>query len=300
MRLGILGYGEAGQAIAASLAETAIEKNRSLSLIAYDHLYQSKAACDEADVSQAAQLVPSLAELAKQSDIIISVVTADESLNAITALLPYLSSHHHIADGNSVSPGTKRKAEALLQDIGASYSDMAIMAPIHPRGHKTPLLLAGPERGMLADMLDDFGFDYSWEGASVGDASVVKMLRSVLIKGMECLISESVTASQSLGLDTRILQSAGKTLGISDMTGLADYVMERAGTHGRRRAAEMREVTKTLAELGLSHDMSSAIARYQDRIADMNLVAEFDGVLPRDRAKLAEAMREAQKTSQES
>ena len=111
-------------------------------------------------------------------------------------------------------------------------------------------------------------------------------------------LESTVAAAQAFKKNPLAQQNlgAGKTLGISDMTGLADYVMERAGTHGRRRAAEMREVAKTLAELGLSHDMSSAIAQYQDRIADMNLVAEFDGVLPRDRAKLAEAMRKAQKT----
>ena len=74
----------------------------------------------------------------------------------------------------------------------------------------------------------------------------------------------------------------------------ADYVMERAATHGRRRAAEMREVAKTLQELGLSNDMSQAIAHYQDRIADMKLSEVFDGDIPRDRAKLAPQMRAAQ------
>ena len=53
-----------------------------------------------------------------------------------------------------------------------------------------------------------------------------------------------MTAAQGQGLDTDILTSAGKTLGIDDMPALANYVMERAATHGRRRAAELREVAK--------------------------------------------------------
>ena len=99
---------------------------------------------------------------------------------------------------------------------------------------------------------------------------------------------------QGQGLDTDILTSAGKTLGIDDMPALANYVMERAATHGRRRAAELREVAKTLAELGLSNHMPTAIAKHQDMIADMALSDVFDGEIPRDRAKLAQAMRKGQ------
>ena len=124
---------------------------------------------------------------------------------------------------------------------------------------------------------------------------MVKMLRSILIKGMESLICECVTAAEGQGLDTEILTSAGKTLGIDDMPALADYVMECAARHGRRRAAELREVAKTLAELGLSNHMPTAIATHQDMVADMALSDSFDGDIPQQRALLAKAMRHALK-----
>ena len=281
--IGLLGYGEAGRAIAASLAE----EQTDICLFAYD----------VADVSAPlpAALCDSLQALCQTAPIIISVVTADEAVNAARSVAPYVTKQTMFLDGNSVSPGTKQKSAALIEAKGATYIDMAIMAPIHPRGHKTPLLLSGHQEARLTSLLDKLDFTYDWEGPQIGDASIVKMLRSILIKGMECLISESVTASQGLGLDSRILQSAGKTLGIQNMEKLADYVMERAATHGRRRAAEMREVAKTLEELGLSNDMSQAIAIYQDRIADMNLADYFDNDIPQDRHHLAPAMRKRQK-----
>ena len=124
---------------------------------------------------------------------------------------------------------------------------------------------------------------------------MVKMLRSILIKGMESLICECVTAAQEQGLDTEILSSAGKTLGINNMPGLADYVMERVARHGRRRAAELREVAKTLEELGLSNYLPVAIAQHQDMVADFNLAEKFQQVIPQRRAVLAPAMRAAQK-----
>ena len=267
-----------------------------LSITAYDKLF----ADDTADIEplEGVYFAPNPAELAANSDFIISVVTADEAINAITAIAPYLQAHHIIGDGNSVSPGTKRHNASLIEGTATSYIDIAIMAPIHPRGHKTPLLISGKGEAVIAPLFTDLGFQFEWEGEGVGEASIVKMLRSILIKGMECIITESVTASQELGLDTRILQSAGKTLGIDDMVGLADYVMERAAVHGRRRAAEMREVAKTLDELGLSNEMAAAIARYQDQIADMNLSSKFDGDVPADRTQLAPAMRAAQRKTE--
>lgn len=289
MRFGLIGFGEAGRAIASSMLE--IKPN--LSITAYDKLF----ADDTAEIAplKGVYFASDPADLAANSDFIISVVTADEATNAITAIAPNLQNHHIIGDGNSVSPGTKRHNASLIEASTASYVDIAIMAPIHPRGHKTPFLISGEAKAAMMPFLTDLGFQFEWEGEAIGEASIVKMLRSILIKGMECIITESVTASQELGLDTRILQSAGKTLGIDDMVGLADYVMERAAVHGRRRAAEMREVAKTLEELGLSNEMAAATARYQDQIADMNLASSFDGDVPADRAELATAMRNAQR-----
>ena len=278
---GTIGAGEAGTAVATSLYESNGIKS------AYFDL-QDIAPCP------AQEKMATREALAAQASIILSVVTADEALNAARQMAPVLTSQHIYLDGNSVSPATKQQAAQIITQTGAKYVDVAIMAPIHPRGHKTPLLIGGPDEADVRPPLEGYGFDFKWQGSQVGDASMVKMLRSILIKGMESLICECVTAAEGQGLDTDILTSAGKTLGIDDMPTLANYVMERAATHGRRRAAELREVAKTLAELGLSNHMPTAIAKHQDMVADMALSDVFDGEIPRDRAKLAQAMRKGQ------
>ena len=278
---GTIGAGEAGTAVATSLYESNGIKT------AYFDL-QDIAPCP------AQEKMATREALAAQASMILSVVTADEALNAARQMAPVLTSQHIYLDGNSVSPATKQQAAQIITTTGAKYVDVAIMAPIHPRGHKTPLLIGGPDEADVRPYLEGYGFDFTWQGPQVGDASMVKMLRSILIKGMESLICECVTAAQGQGLDTDILTSAGKTLGIDDMPALANYVMERAATHGRRRAAELREVAKTLAELGLSNHMPTAIAKHQDMVADMALSDVFDGEIPRDRAKLAQEMRKGQ------
>ena len=291
MKVGFLGFGEAGEAMARSLLEMP-----NISISAYDRLYldsaSQKASASDIEVTFCAD--PK--SFADTSEVIISVVTADEAEVAAKMILPYLTSKHLFFDGNSVSPGTKRTISEAFEATGNRYVDLAIMAPIHPRGHKTPMLAAGPAAEDAQAYLDAAAFSYEWRGNKIGEASTVKMLRSILIKGVESLVCECVTAAEDLGLDSEILSSAGKTLRIDDMPALADYVMERAAVHGRRRAAEMREVAKTLEEMNLSNFLATAIAKHQDYVADMNLAEAFDGNVPRDRAKLAPAMRAAQKS----
>lgn len=293
MRIGFLGFGEAGEAMARSMLEMP-----DVSACAYDKLFDDKAMLARKAAAYEGQIditcLASPKALAEASDIVISVVTADEAYAAAQSILPYLRDTHLYLDGNSVSPGTKKAIAETFMHLSRSYVDLAIMAPIHPRGHKTPFLVSGPRQVDVCTLLDTLHANYEWRGAAIGEASTVKMLRSILIKGMESLICECVTAAEGLGLDTEILASAGKTLGINDMPALADYVMERASVHGRRRAAEMREVAKTLDELGLSNFMPTAIAKHQSIVADMNLVETFNGDVPRNRAQLAQAMRSAQ------
>lgn len=289
-RLGLLGCGEAGQAIAQSLHRRSGQPVSGFDIRAIGEGAQ----LDLSDITEL-KIASDRAELASDADIILSVVTADDAMTAASQLCPYLSEQHIFIDANSISPHTKKQIAQQVSATGASYLDMAIMAPILPRGHKTPVLVAGPGRARLTPILDEFEFDYDWRGEAIGEASMVKMLRSILIKGVESLVCECVTAAQGQGLDTEILTSAGKTLGIEDMPGLADYVMERVARHGRRRAAELREVAKTLEELGLSNYLPTAIAKHQDLVADLELAEQFSGDIPENRTILATAMREGQK-----
>jgi len=289
-RLGFLGFGEAGRAMAATL-----NRDFSLQCCAYDRAAGSSDMFRTPARQSGSRLLGGPAALAGASDIIISVVTADEAEAAALSVLPHLKPGQIFIDANSVSPGTKRAISISFAERKIDYVDMAIMAPIHPAGHKTKMLAAGPAASQLGPILRALDFQFDWRGSDVGAASVVKMLRSVLIKGVESLVCECVSAAQELGLDDEILSSAGRTLGIADMPALGAYVMERVAVHGRRRAAEMREVAKTLDEMGLSSHLPAATARHQDMVADMQLAKQMPGGVPQDREVLARLMRAYQR-----
>ena len=165
----------------------------------------------------------------------LSLVTADAALAAAQDYARHLPADALWFDMNSVSPETKRAAETAVTVAGGRYVDVAVMAPVHPKRTSAPLLLSGPHAEAGAAVLQGLGFqDARCVGARVGDASAIKMIRSVMVKGIEALTAECVLAAHRAGVIDDVLSSLGE-----DWTQKADYNLERMLAHGLRRAAEL-------------------------------------------------------------
>ncbi|MDE2053016.1 MAG: DUF1932 domain-containing protein, partial [Gammaproteobacteria bacterium] len=88
--------------------------------------------------------------------------------------------------------------------------------------------------------------------------------RSVMIKGLEALLTESLLAARHHGVDSAVLESLHDLLPAADWQRLADYMIGRSQQHGRRRGEEMREAALAVSEAGVEPLMSLACAARQD------------------------------------
>ena len=147
------------------------------------------------------------------------------------------------------------------------------MAPVHPRLLAVPLLVSGPTVADACARLTAIGFAPRAAGEQVGRASMIKMLRSVMVKGMEALTAECFLACWRAGVVDEVAASLDAGWPGVDWAAKADYNLERMMVHGDRRAAEMDEVARTLADLGMASDMARATAAAQRRIGAMALNA---------------------------
>src|SRR5476651_409632 len=195
-RVSFIGFGEAGQAIAAGLRESGIER-----IAAWDILFPQEegARLKAAGAGIGVRLANSAADAVAETDMIISAVTAASSLEAARSVEPHLFGAPYYLDINSVSPGHKQATAKLLGEK-ARYVDVAVIAPIHPLRHKTPLLIAGPHTQAVSPLLDELEMKFSIVGADNGKAAAIKMIRSVMIKGMEALTLECFLAASRAGL----------------------------------------------------------------------------------------------------
>ena len=164
------------------------------------------------------------------------------------------------------------------------------MSAVPPHGHKVPMLTGGPAASEFAERMTPFGMQIEVGAAQVGSAAATKMCRSVMIKGIEALLTECVLGATRYGADERVFSSLGESLPGIDWAKLATYMVGRVVMHGERRAREMEEVAETLRSAGVDPIMAEATVRRMDWSAQMNLKARFGGKDPASYQEFAEVV----------
>jgi len=204
------------------------------------------------------------------AEIVLSLVTADSALPAARDYASLLPAGALWCDMNSVAPDTKRVAAEAVEAAGGSYVDVAVMAPVD-KGLAVPLLIAGTKADAARQMLEKLGFvSTRIVGEEVGRASAIKMIRSVMVKGLEALSSECAAAADAAGVFEEVMASLDASEKSLPWAERIAYNRERMATHGRRRAAEMEESAKTLLGLGIEPVMTRGTVLLQRRAAETN------------------------------
>lgn len=207
------------------------------------------------------------AEAISGSPNILSVVTADAAIDAARDAAQHIAPGALYFDMNSISPGSKREAAAYINAAGGRYVDAAIMAPVKPLLMAVPFLLSGPHAHDGQDTLAALGFsNIRVVGDAIGRASTIKMLRSVMYKGIEALTAECLLACEKAGVTDEVLNSFG-----NDWATGADYRLDRMLVHGTRRSAEMAESVKTLIELGVEPLMTRGTTERQAQLGALDI-----------------------------
>jgi 3-hydroxyisobutyrate dehydrogenase-like beta-hydroxyacid dehydrogenase len=285
-RISVIGFGEAGQAIASGLRESGIER-----IAAWDILFPVEAGTKlkAAGEDMGIRLAASAAEAVSETDMIISAVTAASSYEAAESVAPHLKGNPYYLDINSVSPGRKQTTAALLGGR-ARYVDVAVIAPIHPKRHRTPLLLSGPNAEAVALLLGELDMQFKIVGPKTGAAAAIKMIRSVMIKGLEALTLECFLAAHRAGIVDEVAESMKNNYPGIDFKEVADYNLERMASHGERRAAEMEESCATLRELGLDPLMTEGTVKRQREMGKFGKLASVHATLHDGRVAMLEAI----------
>jgi 3-hydroxyisobutyrate dehydrogenase-like beta-hydroxyacid dehydrogenase len=198
------------------------------------------------------------------ADLVISAVTAAQIVEAARSVAPHLKRGAWYLDLNSTSPAAKARAGQVIGSAEARFVEAAIMSPIAPKGAASPMLLGGPHAAAFQPLAQELGFSNARVmPGKLGAASAAKMCRSVVVKGIEALMLESLLAARRHGVEREVLESL-RSLRLEDWRSSGRYMISRALIHGRRRAEEMREAARTVEEAGLEPRMSGACVGWQD------------------------------------
>jgi 3-hydroxyisobutyrate dehydrogenase-like beta-hydroxyacid dehydrogenase len=271
MTVAVLGLGEAGGAIARDLA-AAGARVRGFDPVVHAPPGVEPAAGD--------------ADACRGADLVLSLTTAAEAEEALRQALPGLGRGAAYADANTASAGLKQKLASLAEGAGVPFMDIAIMAPIAPRGLRTPMLVSGPAAAAVAALLNGYGAAAEALPGPAGAAATRKLLRSVFYKGMAAALVEALRAAQAAGCADWLREHIAADLAAAD-TSTAQRLEQGSYQHARRRIHEMAAASDLLTELGVPPLVATASQQWLTVLAD-----EGDG--PRTVVTVPGATRQAQ------
>ncbi len=294
-RVALVGLGEVGRVFAEDLRTPTAVEIRAWDIAFADD--SSPAARNAADLA-----VPkgsSATDAVAGADLVVSAVTAMQCVAAAESVLPGLAPGAWYFDLNSSSPGHKQAAARAVDAAGGRYVEAALMSPIGPRRLDSPFLLGGPHAADFAQAAAGFGLgDVTVIGDTVGRAAATKLCRSVIVKGLESLLAESLLAARVHGVERDVLDSLSNILPPADWEAVAGYFVSRSLQHGRRRAEEMEEAAATVAEAGVEPVMSLATVQRQRWAAQFPTARTADGTIAMIDAVLAASAARAAQTDE--
>jgi 3-hydroxyisobutyrate dehydrogenase-like beta-hydroxyacid dehydrogenase len=285
-RIAFIGFGEAGQAMAAGLREDGVSQ-----IAAWDILFPESAGAKLVKTANAigVRVASFAADAVRDADVVIAAVTAASSAEAAQSVAAHLKGKPLYLDVNSVSPGRKQATAKLLGN-SARYVDVAIVSAIYPARHRSPMMLAGPHAASAGPVLAALGMKTEIVGDEVGAAAAIKMIRSVMIKGIEALTLECFLAASRAGVVDQVAESLRNNYPGVDWHRMSEYNIERMASHGIRRAAEMREVADTLRELGVEPLMTAGTIERQQQLGEIGRQPQVRDAVAKGRTEMLEAI----------
>lgn len=273
LEVALVGYGEVGSIFGAALVGAGVATVNAFDILRSDRSWA--AAAEARAATERVVLASDVAGAVANADLIICAVTAAATATAARQIGAVISRDAFVLDINSASPRTKTECADVIGRAGGRYVEAAVMTSVPPYGIAVPMLLGGPHAAALQPVVAKLGFKAEIGSSTYGVVSAIKLCRSVVIKGMEALIIESLLGARRYGVEEQVLASLAETFPGLDWERQASYFWRRVVQHGRRRAEEMREAAVTIGDAGLTPTMAAATADLQAWVASLRATGVF-------------------------
>lgn len=275
-RWGLIGFGEAGRAIGGALAAAGVD------LAVHDRALLDPARGPQlARAVRAAGAAPAaeVRELAGR-DVVLSLVTPATAVAAAAAVAPVAGDGLLYVDLNSTGPEVKRAVADLLG--GARVVDGVMTGGgIQLDGARIPISLAGPDAAEAARALTGAGLNAAVVGAEVGAAAALKMLRTVVVKGMEGLWVEALLAAQELDVVEPLIGLVEEALDRWSTRDSATMLVITHVVHAGRRSVEVAMARDTVAGTGVPPLLTSGlVARHELSARGLAAAGHQPGAVP--------------------
>ncbi len=277
-RIGLIGTGQLGLSFASSLIRAGAR-----------HIIAHNVPADEAARARAEGIGASWSATPQglqDAQIVFSAVTPMAAVSAAQTCAPALATDAIYVDLNSMGPVQKRAVADAVARTGRKFVDGAVLGAAAD-GIRMPIILAGAEASRVADLLSSFGMNARVVGEDPGQASAIKIVRSVLAKGLETLYVEAMLAAARMNVEQEVLGTFCDWLDARPAAATAELLVTTHLLHAQRRMHELDMSIEAVREAGVEPVMAQAVRDRLAMTAQTGIAAQLGSKPP---ANLAEAL----------
>jgi len=278
MQLGFIGFGEAAFEMSKGLKQQGFGE-----IVAYDPVWNHPTfgalVQKRADKAQVNLLKEAQAVLSR-TRVLIVAVPADKAYEVSRTIKPYLQPNTIYIDVSASNPNMKRNIHENLQGTNTTFVDAAMMGPLPVYKHKVPILASGDGVDAFIQLLSPYGMDISKVSDIPGDASAVKLIRSIYMKGIAALLIEMLEAANYFNVDELVISSISETMNGKSFEETMNRLVTGTSIHAVRRAAELGGSIQMLESSSIDSTMSQAAKEKLQLLSKFNLKEKFEGKTP--------------------
>lgn len=223
------------------------------------------------------EALESLDEVVEASDVVLSLVSPAAALPVArqVAACKRRRADAIYVDANSTSPMMTRQLAGLLERRGFRFVDATIHGSASRLSQMGLVHLSGTAADSVSDLFRPFVAVRAL-GDEPGLASTMKMLVSIMVKGIIALFVEASVAGREAGLLDEFLASITQLYpGVMALAGRALPTYPR---HVGRRVEELYDLEATLGELGVEPFMTPAMRRLIELLSESDLPCYATGI----------------------
>ncbi len=287
--VGFIGFGEAGFEIARGLHSAGVSRMCLCDLRTRDA--DKVVLIRDRSREAGAEILDSVQEVATHSDIILSLVTPEASVDVAREAAFHLKPGQLYIDLTSSFPDEMKTVAALIEPSGAGFVDGAMMGAVPVYGHKILTYVAGRHAGEAARILNEHGMNLKAVGEEPGQASAIKLMLSIATKGFGALLAEMLLAAHHYHVEEPVLLALNQYFA-KGLDAVVDRFVASDAVHAGRRIKEMESSIRLLEKIGADPIMTEATVQRLKWTASLNLAEYFRGITPESYKDVIQAWEE--------
>ncbi|MDF2803472.1 MAG: 3-hydroxyisobutyrate dehydrogenase [Anaerocolumna sp.] len=278
MRIGFIGYGEAAFEMSKGLKNEGLKE-----ILAFDVMHDHemfgellKKRTQEAGV----ELVYSAKEVIDNSQIVIVAVPGSKALATSKQLYEYLNDDIIYVDVSASTVKVKQDIWDLIKSKTKRFVDAAMLGPLPMHQHKVPIAASGTGTDEFIQIMSPYGMKIEKVSETAGDATAIKLIRSMFTKGLSSLLLEIIEISTKTGVTDTVIKSISGSIDEVSFEYTINRLLTSGAIHAERRAHELIGSIEMMNEYNVEPTMSKAAKAKLEWLAEKNLNEVFKGKTP--------------------